>query len=129
MKKCFIPMAFFAAIAGVSTLHAASSASFSIPTSVLGGGGGSSSSSGFHADATAGQPSPIMDQAAPPQSTSYNNQPGFWYTIGAGACGDLASFAPTFGKVVGDEGYSGACDFDTDGDVDGGDLETFIRNI
>lgn len=129
MKKIFLTLAIFAAIGGTSTVYAASSASFSIPTSVLGGGGGRSSSSGFHADATAGQPSPIMDQAAPPQSTNYNNYPGFWYTIGAGACGDLATFAPSFGKVAGDAGYSGACDFDTDGDVDGVDLQEFISNI
>jgi len=129
MKKCFLTMAVCAAIAGPASAHAASSASFSIPSSVLGGGGGVSSSSGFHTDATAGQPSPIMDQAAPPQSTSFNNQPGFWYTLGAAACGDLATFAPTFGKVSGEPGYSGACDFDTDGDVDGGDLSVFIGNI
>jgi hypothetical protein len=70
-----------------------------------------------------------MDQAAPPQSTSYNNQPGFWYTLGAAACGDLATFAPSFGTVDGDPGYSGACDFDADGDVDGGDLAEFISNL
>ena len=129
MKKCFIAMAIFAVVAGAASVQASSSASFSIPSSVLGGGGGSSSSSGFHADATAGQPSPLMDQVAPPQSTNFNNQPGFWYTLGASACGDLATFAPAFGKVAGDAGYVGACDFDVDGDVDGGDLNEFISNL
>lgn len=129
MIKKTLTLVIIAAFTGAGMANAASSENFSIPTSVIGGGGGSSSSSGFQTNATAGQPSPIMDQAAPPQSTSFNNQPGFWHTLEAGACGDLATFAPTFGKVSGEPGYSGACDFDTDGDVDGGDLSVFIGNM
>ena len=29
-----------------------------------------------------GQPSPLMDPAAPPWSTNYDLYPGFWYTAG-----------------------------------------------
>jgi len=115
--------ALFALPAG--SAEAASSANFSIPTSVLGGGGGSSSSANFQTDATAGQPTPVMDPTDPPQSTSYDNLPGFWYTTGAAACGDLASFAAAFGRASGEPGYSGACDLDLDGDVDGKDLAAF----
>ena len=56
---------------------------------------------------TIGQPSPLIDPALPPQSTSYDLLTGFWYTAGAGA----------------------GCLYDYlgDGDVDGDDLVEFMN--
>lgn len=100
---------------------------YRIPTSVLSGGGGGMSSTNYQMISTMGQPSPLMDQANPPYSTSFALFPGFWYTLGAGVvtCDDLETFAAAFGSVIGDANYCAACDFDEDGDVDGIDLWDF----
>lgn len=127
MKKISLIMMAVAVLMGAATIHAASSANFSITSSVLGGGGGAASSANFRTGATAGQPTPIMDPTTPPQSASYDNFPGFWYTLDAAACVDLATFAAAFGTTSLDVNYSGACDFDADGDVDGTDLSEFIN--
>ena len=38
-------------------------------------------SDSFQMESTLGQPSPLMDQQAPPGSDNYSLLPGFWYTI------------------------------------------------
>jgi hypothetical protein len=55
------------------------SASYKIPSTVLSGGGSPMSSASYTGNSTLGQPSPLMDPANPPTSTSYDNYPGFWY--------------------------------------------------
>ena len=77
---------------------------------------------------TVGQSTPLMDPTDPPYSTSYDNYPGFWYTLdaeGPAGCEDLGAFAATYGLLSGDGAYSSACDSDGDGDVDGTDLAGF----
>lgn len=98
------------------------SANYRITTSVISGGGGTMSSSSYQMVSTLGQPSPLMDPSNPPYSLSYDLYPGFWYTLGAGTCEYINTFAASFGSVVGDANYCAACDFDKDGDVDGYDL-------
>ncbi len=103
-----------------------SSANYTLPTSVFSGGGAPMHSSNFGTIGTIGQPSPLMDPADPPYSDSYDLYPGFWYTFGAVVeCGDLASFAATFGLTASEEGYNPGCDSERDGDVDGVDLAEY----
>jgi hypothetical protein len=82
---------------------------YRIPTSVISGGGGPMNSGygTYQLNGTIGQPSPLMDAADPPYSSSYDLYSGFWHTLGAGCLWDL-------------EPESG------DGDVDGADLAVFI---
>lgn len=82
---------------------------YRISTSVMSGGGGSmnSGSETYQYNGTMGQPSPLMDAADPPYSSSYDLYPGFWYTLGTGCAWDIE---PEPG----------------DGDVDGADLAVFI---
>lgn len=119
-----------------------SSPNFKITTSVLSGGGGAMESDSFKADATLGQPTPLMDPDDPPMSFNYANEPGFWYTIEAELADvcegdfdedgdvdgtDLADFSADFGRTD----CSGDCagDFDDDGDVDGTDLAVFSADF
>ena len=44
-------------------------------------------SAGYQFQSAIGQPSPLMDQDAPPYSTLYDLYPGFWYTLDAGLAG------------------------------------------
>jgi hypothetical protein len=57
------------------------STNYAIPTSVMSGGGGAMSATSFNANATVGQPSPLMDPALPPTSLNYDLYPGYWYTV------------------------------------------------
>ncbi len=86
-------------------------------------------SGNFATNATAGQPSPIMDTddvPSPPQSATFNNYPGYWYTLDAEAgCPDVAAFAVTYGLTSADVDFNHGCDFDMDNDVDGQDLAEF----
>ncbi len=115
-------------------IRASGSASenYAIPASVFSGGGEAMESSNFVASGTIGQPSPLLDPASPPDSSNYELYPGFWYTLEAVAeCGNLASFAATFGRVEGEPGYSSMCDSEPedepDGDVDGLDLADYAE--
>ena len=119
------------------------STNYRIPTSVLSSGGAPMSSGSFQNNATLGQPSPLMDSSNPPYSASYDNYPGFWYTVGAAPpindCSgdfnndgdvdgsDLATFAEDFGRTD----CAGDCegDFNGDNDVDGSDLATFATDF
>ncbi len=66
-------------------------------------------STNFQMNATMGQPSPLIDPAAPPWSTNYELLTGFWYTLGAGSCRwDIEPIA-------------------ADGDVDGADLAEYFN--
>ncbi len=58
---------------------------------------------------TLGQPTPLMDEADPPASTSFQLYPGFWYTNGP-----LPSCA---------------ADSEPDGDVDGVDLSAYANAL
>jgi hypothetical protein len=82
---------------------------YRIPTAVFSGGGATVSSTSYKTNSTLGQPSPLMDTNNPPYSDSYNNYPGFWYTVDAGLYGCLWDL-----------------DEPPDGDVDGIDLAEFI---
>lgn len=87
-------------------------------------------SGSFSNNATVGQPTPIMDQddiPAPPQSTSFTNSPGFWYTMDGAGC-SVAAFASCFGLMSADPGYNRSCDFDKDNDIDGSDLAELIAS-
>ena len=107
------------------------SENYRIPTSVISGGGAPMDSANYQTDSTMGQPSPLMDPAAPPWSTNYDLYPGFWYTLEAGTaeCTELSCFAATYGLTSADAGYNPACDFDHDGDVDGMDLAVFAAEF
>jgi len=62
----------------VSTVSAEmSSTSYRISTTVISGGGNTMSSDNFSMISTLGQPT-VLGQGS---STSYNNYPGFWYTL------------------------------------------------
>jgi len=99
------------------------STNFKIPTSHFSGGGAVMGAIDFRMQSSAGQSSPLMDAYDPPGSSSYELYPGYWYTLDAGLADcDLAAFAAAFGSLSGDANYSLICDFDEDGDVDGGDL-------
>ena len=104
------------------------SSTYRIPTSTVSSGGSPMSSESYNANATVGQPSPLMDSTAPPWSANYDLYPGFWYTLEAGMarCDNLSSFAPAYGSVSSDFNYKSQCDFDVDGDIDGSDLSDFI---
>ena len=126
--SCIFVLVVFHVFIFTSTSHAGGSASenYAIPTSVFSGGGGSMSSFNFNATGTFGQSSPLMDPSNPPYSFNYNLYPGFWYTQEAViACGDLGSFAATFGLMDTEPGYNPRCDSEHDGDVDGVDLAGF----
>ena len=98
------------------------SENYSIPTTVFSGGGLPMESGNFKTNGTIGQPSPLMGEVEP-SSESYVNYPGFWYTLEAVLeCGDLGSFAATFGLTDSEGGYNPGCDSEPDGDVDGVDL-------
>ena len=104
--------------------------SYAITTAVVSGGGGVMTSGSYQLQATIGQSSPLLDQADPPYSTTYDLYPGFWYTMETGPfCVDLAAFAASFGSLDGDGNYSFSCDFAGDGDVDGSDLSAFIAGL
>ncbi len=113
-----------------SVLAGSASSSFAIPSSVISGGGGAMSSGSFQASGVTGQPTPIMDAdniPSPPQSSGFNNLPGFYYTLAAAAgCTDIAAFALTFGLTSADPAYNNGCDFDKDNDVDGLDAAAFV---
>ncbi len=100
------------------------STNFKIPTSHFSGGGAVMGATDFRMQSSAGQSTPLMDADSPPWSSSYELYPGYWYTLTAAGMADcdLAAFAAAFGSLSGDANYSLACDFDEDGDVDGGDL-------
>ena len=129
MKDRTIVWLFLAFILGGSSLLQAQmqSENYRITTSVMSSGGVPMTSGNYQTDTTLGQPSPLMDPADPPYSTSYDLYPGFWYTLEATitVCDDIASFATAFGSVAGDHNYSATCDQDSDGDVDGNDLAGF----
>jgi hypothetical protein len=144
-KKAFIFIGTLAIIFGISIAGYAqmSSATYHIPTSVLSGGGAPMTSTRYQTNATLGQSSPLMDASNPPHSASYDNYPGFWYTVGAvppiNDCSgdfnndgdvdgsDLATFAEDFGRTD----CAGDCegDFNGDNDVDGSDLATFATDF
>jgi hypothetical protein len=120
-----------------------SSTNYRISTTVISSGGTPMSSSSFQSNATLGQSSPLMDAGNLPHSTSYDNYPGFWYTVDAtpsiNDCSgdfnndgdvdgsDLATFAEDFGRTD----CAGDCegDFNGDKDVDGSDLATFATDF
>ena len=104
--------------------------SYAITTDVISGGGGAMTSGSYSLQSTIGQPSPLLDQVAPPYSDVYDLYPGFWYTMETGpVCVDLAAFAASFGSLDGDGNYNISCDLDSDGDVDGDDLHDFIAGL
>ena len=109
------------------------SENYALPTSVISSGGSFMGSGSFKAQGTIGQSSPLMDPDNPPYSEGNDLYPGFWYTLEAEMmCGDVATFAATFGHVLGEQEYSAACDLDTDGpdgDVDGSDLAAFANGL
>ena len=102
-----------------------SSANYAITASVVSGGGGAMTSDNYETNTTLGQSSPLMDSGNPPYSESYDLYPGFWYTLEAGGCENLSSFAAPYGFV--NPGMP--CDFDGDGDVDGSDLAEFVAGF
>jgi hypothetical protein len=104
---------------------------YSIPSSVQSSGGTPMTSDNYKAEATFGQPSPLMDTDDPPYSASYDLYPGFWYTMAASpaGCEDLLSFAGIYGSVSSDPNYSSSCDTDVDSDVDGSDLAEFASGF
>jgi hypothetical protein len=145
MKKLLlitIAMAFMLTVAVTGHAQMAST-NYRIPTSVISSGGAPMSSSSFQTNATLGQSSPLMDASNPSHSASYDNYPGFWYTVDAtppiNDCSgdfnndgdvdgsDLATFAEDFGRTD----CAGDCkgDFDTDGDCDGTDLSVFAKDF
>ena len=116
------------------------SASFRITSTVLSAGGSPMSSDSFRADSTLGQPSPLMDPLAPPQSAHYDLFPGFWYALGAlGPCFgdldydgdmdglDLQAFIMTFGTSSGDPDFNPDADYEGNGIIDEDDLEEFAK--
>ena len=124
------------------TFAGMSSENYSIPTSVMSGGGTPMESTSCQTNSTLGQPSPVMDPADPPWSTSYDLYPGLWYTVAAepmDACegdfgydgdvdgSDLATFAADFGRTDCVDDCEG--DFDNDSDVDGSDLAVFAADF
>jgi hypothetical protein len=84
-----------------------SSTNYRITTTVMSGGGTPMGSTTYQMNGTIGQPSPLIDPADPPQSTSYDLLTGFWYTTGAG--------------------HGCLYDYLGDGDVDGADLTEFLN--
>jgi len=141
MRKCTFPI-----IAGLIMLlgvfpigHAQmQSASYRITTSVVSGGGGQMSSSNYRFNGTLGQPSPLIDPAEPPWSSSYDLLTAFWYTVADAAifyCPadlnldgsvdevDLDMLADRFGGT----GF----DLDADGDLDmdGNDLYEMAKDF
>ncbi len=103
----FVVTIFIAMLVMSASAAEMSSNNFRITTTVISGGGRPMSSSNYQMNGTAGQPSPLIDPALPPQSTNYDLLTGFWYTIAAGS-GCLYDY------------------FD-DGDVDGTDLVEFLN--
>jgi hypothetical protein len=89
------------------------STNYRITTSVVSGGGGQMGSSSYLLNGTLGQPSPLIDPADPPWSSSYDLLTGFWYTLDAAVEGCGWDIEPEFG----------------DGDVDGADLSEFINRF
>ena len=88
------------------TLAEMTSTNYRIPTAVMSGGGGYMESSGYEANSTIGQQSPLADPADPPYSDSYDLYPGFWYTVA-------------------NVGLTCPGDGDGDKDVDGSDLADY----
>ena len=104
--------------------------SYAITTDVVSGGGGTMTSGSYQLQSTIGQPSPLLDQVAPPYSDVYDLYPGFWYTMETSPdCADLAAFAASFGSLDGDLNFNISCDLNSDGDVDGSDLSDFITGL
>jgi hypothetical protein len=66
-------------------------------------------SANYGLNGTLGQPSPLIDPADPPYSTSFDLLTGFWYTLNDGCRWDIE---PPLGG---------------DGDVDGADLAEFLN--
>jgi hypothetical protein len=62
-------------------VFAQSSANYRIQSSTLGAVGGVLSSSSYRAKATLGQQTPLIDTVHPPQSTTYKQYAGYWYTL------------------------------------------------
>jgi hypothetical protein len=137
IENCLIPL--FVLVLSVGLVLALApgafagmqSGSYAITTAVFSGGGGSMTSDSYSLHATIGQPTPLLDQAGPPYSTTYDLYPGFWYTLSATSpvCADLAAFAAAFGALDGDLNFSFSCDLNSDGDVDGSDLIEFIAGL
>jgi len=88
------------------------STNYTITTTVISGGGSPMTSTSYQLTCTLGQPSPLIDPAFPPRSTSYDLLTGFWYTIGS---------SPPFSACP--------ADLDTDGDVDDDDLYTLATDF
>jgi hypothetical protein len=101
------------------------SSKYVISNSSLSGPGGPMTSGNYQTNSTLGQPSPLMDPNDPPDSTSYELYPGFWYILEAEipGCQGLSSFADAYGSTGSDSNYNEACDSEDDGDVDGADLD------
>ncbi len=104
---------------------------YSIPSSVQSSGGTPIASDNYKAEATIGQPSPLMDPDDPPYSANYDLYPGFWYTLDAdpAGCEDLSSFTGAYGSVSSALNYSRSCDTNVDSDVDGSDLAEFAAGF
>jgi len=132
-KSVWVWSPVFSIILHASFVYAGmSSTNYQIPTTVFSGGGGPMTSGSYDMNGTIGQPTPLIDPALPPQSSSYDLLTGFWYTFGStppfSACpadfqpdgdvneDDLALLATGFGQ----SGLS--IDADEDGDMDGKDL-------
>ncbi len=106
------------------------SSNYSITTSAISGGGGTMSSASYQLQTIIGQSSALISQNIQPQSASYDLYPGFLYTLGAGTvCPNLSVFSISFGSISGNTNYNPSCDLDSDGDIDGSDLHSFISNI
>ena len=136
IKRCSMPLLVLVFAVGLvlaappEAFGGMESDSYAITTAVVSGGGGSMASDNYQLQSTIGQPSPLLDQAAPPYSDVYDLYPGFWYTIETGpVCVDLAAFAAAFGSLDGDGNYDISCDLNSDGDVDGSDLSAFIAGL
>jgi hypothetical protein len=137
LKSCLIPLIITGLVVCLVLVLAPAafcgmqSSSYAITTTVVSGGGGAMTSSSYNLQATIGQPTPLLDQADPPYSTTYDLYPGFWYTLSATSpvCADLAAFAAAFGSLDGDLNFNIFCDLNSDGDVDGSDLSEFIAGL
>ena len=129
-ERTFYAFCLLFTILGITNLSFAEMASenYRISTSVFQGGGAFAVSIGHQTNSTLGQPSPQMQGDQNSSSDTCSNFPGFWYTLEAGTarCGNLHSFAWSYGSVSGDPNYNSQCDFDIDGDIDGSDLSDFI---
>jgi hypothetical protein len=70
------------------SIFAQSSANYKIRSSTLGIAGRSLSSISYKTKITIGQQTPLMDTGHPPQSTTYKQYAGYWYTLQQDRDGD-----------------------------------------